>query len=102
VAPAPVVAAAPTPKKSVASVDGDYLVQLGAVRSADAADKEWSRIQKANAEFLSGLKPDIVKVEIPDKGTFWRIRAGTMSEQSARQLCQQLSAHSQGCILVRK
>ena len=105
--PAPQVAAiapapAPAVHKTVAESGGSYLVQLGAVRSADAADKEWSRIQHGNAELLSGLKPDIVQVNIPDKGTFWRIRAGSLSEQGARQLCQQLASRNQGCILVHK
>ena len=107
-APAPVVAApapaptAPAVKAVAADSSGGYLVQLGAVRSADAADKEWSRIAKANAELLSGLKSDIVQVDIPNKGTFWRIRAGTVTEQGGRQLCLQLAARNQGCILVRK
>ena len=113
-APAPVVAApAPAPKaatpppapviqRAVAEPGGGYVVQLGAVRSADAADKEWSRIQHANASVLAGLKPDIIQVDIADKGTFWRIRAGSLSEQGARALCQELTSRSQGCIIVRK
>jgi len=87
-------------RKPLAS--GDYLVQLGAVRSADAAQTEFQRIQKANAEFLSGLKPDVVRVELGEKGVFWRVRAGPLSEQAARQLCIDLAARNQGCILVRK
>lgn len=105
-APKPAVVAPPSPPpaphKVVAESSGDYLVQLGAVRSADAADKEWTRIKNANADLLSGLKSDIMQVDIPNKGTFWRIRAGSLSEQSGRQLCQQLTGRNQGCILVRK
>lgn len=108
-APAPMTAPAPPPKvavpviqRSVAEAGGGFLVQLGAVRSADAADKEWSRIQHANASALAGLKPDIVQVDIADKGTFWRIRAGSLSEQGARALCQELASRNQGCIIVRK
>ena len=101
--PPPAAAApAPAPHKTVAESGGQFLVQLGAVRSADAADKEWARIQHANADLLSGLKSDVVEVEIPGKGTFWRIRAGSLSEQGARSLCQQLTGRNQGCILVHK
>lgn len=97
----PVAPAQPTAtRKPLAS--GDYLVQLGAVRSADAAETEFLRIQKANAEFLSGLKPDVVRVELGEKGVFWRVRAGPLSEQAARQLCVDLAGRNQGCILVRK
>ena len=83
--------AVPAPAQATATrkppASGDYLVQLGAVRSADAAETEFLRIQKANAEFLSGLKPDVVRVELGEKGVFWRVRAGPLSEQAARQLC---------------
>jgi len=102
----PQVAAVTPPAPATAThkplTSGDYLVQLGAVRSADAADKEWSRIQKANAEFLSTLKSDIVRVELGDKGVFWRVRAGPLSEQAARQLCAELAQRNQGCIVVHK
>lgn len=94
--------AKPAPKKAVSLASGDYVVQLGAVRSADAADKEWSRILHANNDLLSGLSSDIVQVDLPGKGTFWRVRAGALSDQAARQLCQQLSERNQGCIVARK
>ncbi len=81
---------------------GDYVVQLGAVRSAEAADREWKRIEHANAEQLAGLKPDIVRVDLRGKGTFWRIRAGSLSEEAARALCRELSQRNQGCIVARK
>lgn len=93
--PAPAVSA-----KAPAS--GEFVVQLGAVRAADQADKEWLRIQKANADLLGALKPDIVRVELEGKGTFWRVRAAPLSEQAARQLCAELTARSQGCIVARR
>lgn len=95
--PAPVPA---TTAKAPAS--GEFVVQLGAVRAADQADKEWARIQKANADLLGALKSDIVRVELPGKGTFWRVRAAPLSEQAARQLCAELTARSQGCIVARR
>lgn len=81
---------------------GDFVVQLGAVRAADQADKEWSRIQKAYADVLGGLKSDIVRVDLEGKGVFWRIRAGGLDEQSARQICADLTRRNQGCIVARK
>ena len=111
-APQPAVQAAPptppaaapqaTPKRTASLAGGDYVVQLGAVRSADAADKEWSRILHANSDLLTGLNPDVVRVDLPGKGTFWRVRAGSLSDQAARQLCQQLTARNQGCIVAHK
>jgi hypothetical protein len=94
---------APVPATSAkAPASGEFVVQLGAVRAADQADKEWLRIQKANADLLGTLKPDIVRVELEGKGTFWRVRAAPLSEQAARQLCAELAARSQGCIVARR
>lgn len=81
---------------------GDFVVQLGAVRAADQADKEWARIQKSYPDLLGGLKSDIVRVDLGGKGVFWRIRASGLDEQSARQICADLTRRNQGCIVARK
>ncbi|MBF0323662.1 SPOR domain-containing protein [Magnetospirillum moscoviense] len=100
-APAPVPAPAPAVAKA-APAGGDYLIQLGALRSAPDAEKEWSRIQKANADLLGTLKSDVVRVELGEKGIFWRLRAGPLSEAAAKQMCTELKARNQGCIIARK
>lgn len=97
-APMPAVAA-PVVK---APASGDWLIQLGALRSAPDAEKEWGRIQRANHDLLGTLKSDVVKVELGEKGTFWRLRAGPLSEQAARQLCTSLKTRNQGCLVARK
>lgn len=94
-APAPVAA----PK---APASGDWLIQLGALRSAPDAEKEWGRIQRSHRDLLGALKSDVVRVELGEKGTFWRLRAGPLSEQAARQLCTELKSRNQGCIIARK
>jgi hypothetical protein len=98
-APAPVH---PAPATAKAPPSGEYVAQLGAVRAADQAEREWARIAKANADLLGGLKPDIMRVDLPGKGTFWRVRAAPLSEQAARQLCAELASRSQGCIVARR
>ncbi|MBI5163028.1 MAG: SPOR domain-containing protein [Magnetospirillum sp.] len=103
VAPPQPVAAAPAPAPvKAAPAGGDYLIQLSSLRSHEAADKEWGRIQKANGELLSTLKADVVQVDLGGKGTFWRLRAGPLSDTAARQLCQELAKRNQGCIVARK
>ncbi|MBC7906940.1 MAG: SPOR domain-containing protein, partial [Rhodospirillaceae bacterium] len=102
-APAP-VAPPPPPAAAPAKVPagGDWLIQLGALRSAPDADKEWGRIQHTNHDLLGSLKPDVVRVELGEKGTFWRLRAGPLSEQAAKQMCAELKSRNQGCIIARK
>lgn len=104
-APVPVQPPAAQPPAAAAvkaPASGDYLIQLGALRSSADAEKEWSRIQRANHDLLSTLKSDVVRVDLGEKGTFWRLRAGPLSEQAARQLCTDLKSRNQGCIIARK
>lgn len=102
-APAPTPAPAPVAAKPTAAVSGGgYLVQLGALRSAPDAEKEWGRIQRANADVLGGLKSDVVQVDLGAKGVFWRLRAGPLDEQAARHICGELKNRNQGCMVVRK
>lgn len=89
------------PAMAPAPPSGDWLIQLGALRAQDLAEREWNRIRTANNDLLGALKPTIVRVDLGDKGTFWRLRAGPLSEQAAKQLCGQLKERNQGCIIAR-
>ncbi|OAN44052.1 energy transducer TonB [Paramagnetospirillum marisnigri] len=100
-APSPAAMPAPAVPKASGGI-GDYVIQLGAVRAQDLAEKEWARIQKGNADLLGTLRPDIVRVELEGKGVFWRVRAAPLTEQAARQICAELAHRSQGCIVARK
>jgi len=100
-APAPASVAAPAAKNAAVS-GGAFLVQLGALRSAPDAEKEWGRIQRANSDVLGGLKSDVVQVDLGSKGVFWRLRAGPLDEQGARHVCGELKNRNQGCMVVRK
>ncbi|MGE4281317.1 MAG: SPOR domain-containing protein, partial [Magnetospirillum sp.] len=77
-APAPAPAPVQSAAKTAAVSGGGYLVQLGALSSAAGAETEWNRIQRANSDVLAGLKSDVVPVDIPGKGKFWRLRAGPL------------------------
>ena len=97
-----VTSPAVAPAKPAIQVGGDHLVQLGALRSAVDAEKEWSRIQRSNSDLLAGLKSDVMQVDLGAKGVFWRLRAGPLTEQSARHVCGELKSRNQGCMVVRK
>jgi len=99
VKPTPAAAPATAP---VARGSGDYLIQLGSVRAADQASAEWSRLQKANADLLGGLRSDIARVDLGEKGIYWRIRAAGLDEASARRICATLQSRHQGCIVARR
>jgi cell division septation protein DedD len=107
---APPAAPAPSAPSAVASLPpstsgaaGSFRVQLGAVRSQDAAQKEWARIQKANNDLLGKLGLAVSQANLGDRGTFYRIQAGPVSDQTAaNDLCAKLKARNVSCIIVKQ
>ena len=63
---------------------------------------EWKRISGKNADLLSGMSPVVTQAEVPDKGTFFRLRAGPISDRPAAQnLCGDLIARGNTCLIVK-
>lgn len=99
-APSAPAAVASLPPPSAA---GGFRVQLGAVRSQDAAQKEWARIQKANNDLLGKLGLAVSQANLGDRGTFYRIQAGPVGDQAAaNDLCAKLKARNVSCIIVKQ
>lgn len=99
--PAPVIPAPAPAPAATAKVGGGWVVQLGAVHGEAEAKTEWNRLTGAHHE-LAGLSADIVRVDIPGKGVFWRVRGGPLDEAAARVLCSDLTKQGQGCLVARK
>ncbi|MFY7777671.1 MAG: SPOR domain-containing protein [Elstera sp.] len=103
-APAPVAAKppavqpAPAATPAAAGTTRGAKVQLGAVKSEAAASAEWAKMQKANPE-LANLSMSVAKVEIPNKGTYYRIQAGPVADGGS--VCAALKARGQDCLIVR-
>ena len=51
-------------------------LQLGSLRSEDAARQEWERIKRKNSDLLGNLSATPVRAELGDKGVYYRIQAG--------------------------
>lgn len=85
-----------------AAISQKWRVQVGAVRTQEAAVQEWSRLSRTNKELLGDLTLQVQKVEVTGKGTFFRIRGGPMADRSAAEsLCGKLKAQKIPCIPVR-
>ncbi len=84
----------------VGQVSG-FKVQLASLKTEDAARSEWARVQQANKDLLGGLKLDIQRVDLQDKGIFYRIQGGPLpSRETASDICAQLKGRGQPCIVV--
>ncbi len=105
--PAPVksVAATPSPAPAPAQVSREkaYLIQLAAARSSQGARTEWERLKTKHRDLLGNLGLTVTKADLgPEKGIFYRLRAGPLvSENAARALCQQLAQRKVGCLIIK-
>jgi cell division septation protein DedD len=100
-APSSRSSAPPAMKSEAGRKGGGYGVQLGAFKSnADAANRRWARLQKANAALLAGLSPTVS----PKKSggtTLYRLQVAGLSDQRAHAICKTLKANSQACYVIR-
>lgn len=94
----PQVPATAAPSVTPAAAGRGGKVQLGAVKSEAAAAAEWGKLQKAHPE-LAALSMSIAKVDIPNKGTYYRIQAGPTADAAA--VCGAVKARGQDCLVVR-
>ena len=78
-----------------------FALQLGSYRSEQAAHKEWLRIQKKYHTLLRDVTYKVEKVNLADKGVYYRLKTGPFTrEAEARKICQELKEHKQGCFLA--
>lgn len=111
-APAVVAAAEPTqpldlsqPEPAVAAAPGaasGMLVQVSSQRSEDAARATYRDLQERYPGILGGFEPNIQRADIPDRGTFFRVRVGPFSAGDAQRLCDDLKSAGGDCILAQR
>ncbi|MBT5239199.1 MAG: SPOR domain-containing protein [Rhodospirillaceae bacterium] len=103
VVPAPVAVKAPEPEPApVAALSGDYLIQIAALRSEEAAEGEWERVSTRYSNLLGAYSQKIVRADLGERGIFYRLRAGPLKDRSsAEKLCESLAAENVGCLVVR-
>jgi len=84
------------------AISQKWRIQVGAVRTQEAAVQEWARILRTNKELVGGLTLQVQEVDVTGKGTFFRIRGGPMADKDAADaLCGKLKAKNIPCIPVR-
>ena len=79
-----------------------FVGHLSSVRTRDGTEAEWQSLQDQFPELLESRTLTVRSVEITDKGTFYRVMAGTFdSFDAAQEFCDQLQASDQYCVVRR-
>jgi cell division protein FtsN len=102
-APSKQVAIAPSaPPAASASTGGEYLLQIGSYKSEDLANTAWASDKSKYGSVLAGYAPDVKKVDLGDKGTWYRLRIASFADKdSANGLCDKLKAAGGTCLLAK-
>ena len=80
---------------------GAVLVQIGSYKSETEAMHSWAAF-KAKHGAAAGYRPDIQRVSLGAKGTWYRLRLGALADKkSAIALCEKLKAQGASCLLAR-
>jgi cell division septation protein DedD len=96
------VAAATPPAPAAASAGGAYVLQIGAYKSQADAESAWKTYKSRHTALLSGYSDDIRQVELGEKGTWYRLRIGGLSDREvAAALCDRLKSDGGACMLSK-
>lgn len=81
---------------------GGVRVQLGSLRTPDAAREEWARLKGEHPDVLGKLTAVAVKADLGEKGIYYRVQAGPLADAAAAEkLCETLKRRNLGCSIVR-
>jgi hypothetical protein len=101
-AAAPEKAPGPAPVQTATAVAGDVVLQLSSVKSEAAAAQEWKRLQAAHPALLGKL-PLALETAAVQGTTYYRVQTGPFaSRDAAAEVCTQLKARNQDCLVKQR
>lgn len=78
-----------------------HRIQIASVRTEEQAKATWARLQQSNGDVLGSLTMRAVRVDLGERGTFYRVQAGPLDDAGANAACGKLRSRSVDCIVVK-
>lgn len=102
-APAATIASpAPVQPAPAAAEAKGYRLQLGAMRTPEGAQQEWNQLQHQHGDVLGKLAYAAPRVDLGNRGVFYRIQAGPLADAAAaNRACGELKRRGVSCIPVK-
>ncbi len=95
-APAPAIAVNTPPPA------GSYVVQVASQKTEQEAQSAWQQAQSRYGSVLGGQNATIRRVNLGERGTFYRAQLGPFSDRArASEICENLKAAGGECIIQR-
>jgi len=78
-----------------------YVVQLASFRTNEDAMRAWESFKGRFGEVVGQYGPDVKAAEVPNRGTYHRLRVGPMEGRPAAEaVCGQLKSRGQDCLVT--
>ena len=77
-----------------------WRVQVASVKNEDVAKSTWARLQSAHGDVMANLRMQAVRVDLADKGVWYRVQAGPLDEKQAQSVCSTLKSRKTDCVPV--
>ena len=100
-APIDLTPGVPAGQAATAAADG-VLVQISSQRSEDAARATYKDLQARYPNILGKYDVNLQRADVPDRGTFYRVRVGPFSASDAQRLCDDLKSAGGDCVLAKR
>lgn len=79
---------------------GGWRVQIASVKNEDVARSTWARLQAAHGDVLGNLRMQPTRVDLGEKGVWYRVQAGPLDEKTAQSICGTLKSRKADCVIV--
>ena len=96
----PAEAAAATPA-AAAPPAGTYSVQVSSQRSEAQAQSAYKSLQSRYPQLFNNQNAMILRADLGDKGTYYRVRVGPMDRGEADNFCSNLKSAGGDCFIRR-
>ena len=84
------------------AVDGDFRIQLAAVRGEADARRAWQLFMGDLGPVLADVEPIFERADTAN-GVFYRVQVGPFaSQEAADTLCEQLKQRNASCFVIRR
>lgn len=86
--------------ENLSGPSGGWRIQIASVKTEDIAKSTWARLQAAHGDVLANLRMQPTRVDLGDKGIWYRVQAGPLDEKQAHHVCSALRNRRADCVVV--
>lgn len=86
---------------AAAANPGGYVIQIASLPSEEEANKSYNSLSAKFSGVIGGRGVDIKRADIPNKGTYFRVRIPAGSREEANALCSKYKSAGGSCLVTK-